>query len=174
LAKVLDGDEGDLAADSLLRLAGLDFLDGSASQPKAPKFLAAEYVGLNATQALSLTLSQKPLRVAIGGFGTVTGVNAQVLQTLAVPHLEAAGAGRVFEDYPLTCPLRGAWAVDEEGVRKRIARLRRSLRKLAIEAGPDPLDESAWECLELCVSSSVHAGFRYSHALKRLSNMIAS
>ena len=31
-----------------------------------------------------------------------------------------------------------------------------------------------WECHELCVSGPVHAGFRYFHALKRSSNMIAN
>jgi transposase InsO family protein len=31
-----------------------------------------------------------------------------------------------------------------------------------------------WECPELCVSGSAHAGFRYGHALKRSSNMIAN
>src|SRR6056297_386599 len=30
------------------------------------------------------------------------------------------------------------------------------------------------ECHELCVSGLAHAGFRYGHALKRLSNMIAN
>ena len=31
-----------------------------------------------------------------------------------------------------------------------------------------------WECPELCVSELAHAGFRYGHALKRSSNMIAN
>jgi hypothetical protein len=31
-----------------------------------------------------------------------------------------------------------------------------------------------WECHELCVSGPAHAGFRYGHALKRSSNMIAN
>ena len=30
------------------------------------------------------------------------------------------------------------------------------------------------ECHELCVSGLAHAGFRYGHALKRSSNMIAN
>ncbi len=30
------------------------------------------------------------------------------------------------------------------------------------------------ECHELCVSDPAHAGFRYDHALKRSSNMIAN
>jgi len=30
------------------------------------------------------------------------------------------------------------------------------------------------ECPELCVSGLAHAGFRYGHALKRSSNMIAN
>jgi hypothetical protein len=30
-----------------------------------------------------------------------------------------------------------------------------------------------WECHELCVSGLAHAGFRYSHALKRSSNIMA-
>jgi hypothetical protein len=30
------------------------------------------------------------------------------------------------------------------------------------------------ECPELCVSELAHAGFRYGHALKRSSNMIAN
>jgi hypothetical protein len=30
------------------------------------------------------------------------------------------------------------------------------------------------ECPELCVSGLAHAGFRYGHALKRYSNMIAN
>ena len=39
-----------------------------------------------------------------------------------------------------------------------------------------PLDDClyAWECPELCVSGAAHAGFRYVHALKRSSNMIAN
>ena len=32
----------------------------------------------------------------------------------------------------------------------------------------------AGECPELCVSGAAHAGFRYVHALKRSSNMIAN
>lgn len=31
-----------------------------------------------------------------------------------------------------------------------------------------------WECHELCVLCLAHAGFRYGHALKRSSNMIAN
>ena len=34
--------------------------------------------------------------------------------------------------------------------------------------------EAARECPELCVSELAHAGFRYGHALKRSSNMIAN
>ena len=30
-----------------------------------------------------------------------------------------------------------------------------------------------WECHELCVSVMAHAGFRFGHALKRSSNIIA-
>jgi hypothetical protein len=33
---------------------------------------------------------------------------------------------------------------------------------------------SRGECPELCVSELAHAGFRYGHALKRSSNMIAN
>ena len=35
------------------------------------------------------------------------------------------------------------------------------------------LSGSARECHELCVSGLAHAGFRYSHALKRSSNIMA-
>jgi putative transposase len=36
------------------------------------------------------------------------------------------------------------------------------------------LEGFAWECHELCVSGLAHAGFRYGHALKRSSNMVAN
>ena len=35
------------------------------------------------------------------------------------------------------------------------------------------LDRIIGECHELCVSGLAHAGFRYSHALKRSSNIMA-
>ena len=39
---------------------------------------------------------------------------------------------------------------------------------------PEDLLGDAGECHELCVSGPAHAGFRYGHALKRSSNMIAN
>jgi 7-cyano-7-deazaguanine synthase in queuosine biosynthesis len=145
LAKLLDGDDDDLAADSVLRLAGMDVLGGSTGEAGASRSGASSPVlALADTPVWSLTLSDKPAQVAIQGLGIMTGVDAQVLRTLAARHLEAAGAGRAFEDYPLTsaADLSADWGVDHEGVRKRIARLRGSLRKLAIAAGRSPPDEN--------------------------------
>ncbi len=39
---------------------------------------------------------------------------------------------------------------------------------------PEGQSLKQWECNELCVSGPAHAGFRYGHALKRSSNMIAN
>jgi hypothetical protein len=141
----LDGDDDDLAADSLLRLAGLDFLTGSGGEAVASRSSVAPVFAAPDPPIWSLTLSGKPAQVDINGLGAVKGVSALVLKTLAAPHLAAAGAGRAFEDYPLTnaADLSADWGVDEEGVRKRITRLRRRLDELAIEAGQDPPDENA-------------------------------
>jgi 7-cyano-7-deazaguanine synthase in queuosine biosynthesis len=145
LAKVLDGDDDDLAADSLLRLAGLDVLTGSGGEAVASRSSVAPVFAAPDLPIWSLTLSDKPAQVDINGLGAVKGVSALVLKTLAAPHLAAAGAGRAFEDYPLTnaADLSADWGVDEEGVRKRITRLRQRLGELAIEAGQDPPDENA-------------------------------
>ena len=45
--------------------------------------------------------------------------------------------------------------------------------ELVIQVGA-PKNVKRRECPELCVSGVAHAGFRYGHALKRVSNMIAS
>jgi len=48
------------------------------------------------------------------------------------------------------------------------------VRGPALETGILGRDNRKRECHELCVSGPAHAGFRYGHALKRSSNMIAN
>ncbi|SDP67222.1 hypothetical protein SAMN04488512_12643 [Sulfitobacter litoralis] len=48
-----------------------------------------------------------------------------------------------------------------------------SAAQLLLKAGDNPERLRSGECHELCVSGLAHAGFRYSHALKRSSNIMA-
>jgi hypothetical protein len=84
---------------------------------------------------------------------------AGIFDAEVVPMLQAAPNLRpvaVFEELIRRHPDLG------EGVRRTLERRIRAWR--AIHG----------ECPELCVSGLAHAGFRYGHALKRYSNMIAN
>ena len=53
----------------------------------------------------------------------------------------------------------------------RLPSVLREYEKLARQCAAENVDR---ECHNLCVSVPVHAGFRFGHALKRCSNMIAN
>ena len=96
--------------------------------------------------------------------------------------------------------VRHGSATTTHAVRAAIQRSQASLAQLSRELGINPKTVAKWrkrsivedlktgpskprstvlteaerECHELCVSGLAHAGFRYGHALKRSSNMIAN
>ena len=69
-------------------------------------------------------------------------------------------------------------AMDAREVAKAREGAKAARQKFALVTGENkanqPLEIVQRECHEVCVSGLAHAGFRYCHALKRSSNMIAN
>jgi len=139
------GGLSDVHPDCLLRLAGADVFASSQPAGIAPVRSAASSLptagpGSAASRQdtilreIRLDIDKSSGTIEIVGLGTMIGASAQVLGTLAGPHLEAAGEGREPSDYPLTdaATLAGLWNLDDdEAVRKRINRVRGHLTSMA-------------------------------------------
>ncbi len=143
------GGLSDVHPDCLLRLAGADVFASSqpagiepvrsaaSSLPTAGPGSAASRQDTSRKE-IRLNIDESSGTIEIAGLGTMTGVSAEVIATLAEKHLEAAGRGREPADYPLlrTAVLVERWQLSgEEVVRRRITRARNRLAKMAAASG---------------------------------------
>ncbi|MEO1686685.1 MAG: hypothetical protein AAFU61_02135, partial [Pseudomonadota bacterium] len=130
-------DPGD--PDSLLMMAGRDVFAGGKGEGMATTAMAA--VGQTGTPPppviRTLTLGAGGRSATVSGVGSVRGSSADVLHRLAKDHLQALGDAVAPENHPFVPSRRLAaeWNISEEGVRRRVLRLRREIEALALGAG---------------------------------------
>ncbi len=104
-----------------------------------------------ASRTWTIRLDRKRKVARIDGFGEIKNTGFEVLNTLAIKHLEATGQGLEPEDFPFSrvATLQKIWSLkNEEAVRKRISLLRRKLERICVEIGhPLPEDSEVIENL---------------------------
>lgn len=137
LSRFHKGEFQDAGRFCLLRLAGSERLGVEALLPvptdeieKPPQFV--------------VEIHRRHVNIDI--LGDLTGVDAEVLSSLATKHLEAAGLGLAPEDHPVVpaWDLADQWGLTgEEAVRRRMTRLRTSLGRLGAMVGIRHMDQDA-------------------------------
>ena len=134
--------EGSLPEDCLLRLVvGQDATSREYAAPsKEPEPAAA----FNA--AIPMAIDEERGRVLFDRWGEIKGVGAELLCALAIPFREAMQEERAPERFPFTTTadlLRQTKCDNEETLRRRVHRCRRSIERMATEAGylPPSIDD---------------------------------
>jgi hypothetical protein len=124
------GRSSERGENSLLALYGDEWISGQLKPAEGDKAETGEPVPQAAEIEMRFTRSKSKVR--LNGVIDITGVGCKVLLSLAEKHLISSGKGLEAEDYELTpAPaLMKEWGLaNEEGVRKRVARLRSDLRR---------------------------------------------
>lgn len=124
--------------DSLVMMAGRDVFAGGAGEEAAAAVAVVGKTDAPPPPVMrTLTLGADGRSAMIAGLGSVKGSSAEVLHRLATDHLLAVGDGLAPEDHPFVPSRRLAadWNISEEGVRRRVLRLRNEIAALPLGAG---------------------------------------